>query len=228
MQRSIYTDEQLSVQKYLTERNKLKLTMQSSFVDIKKKQLRKYLEQSPQQSPPPPPWLLANDFIQFLHLIDDTDADFRLLEQLMDVFKLIDVRTLRSVNIGSILMKMLHHFKRDASALKVSGNTTTSVSFDRLNFSLALQFYSDPVVRQSFLTGKQSNLIYLDLLFKQKKYVDLLEQFGVLREYLTAKQLPIIRSIYVLVFATCYCQVNFKRISAPKWLMMVLLKAFLL
>lgn len=121
MQRSIYTDEQLSVQKYLTERNKLKLTMQSSFVEIKKKQLRKYLEQSPQQSPPPPPWLLANDFIQFLHLIDDTDADFRLLEQLMDVFKLIDVRTLRSVNIGSILMKMLHHFKRDASALKVSG-----------------------------------------------------------------------------------------------------------
>lgn len=78
---------------------------------------------------------------------------------------------------------------------------------------MRLQFYNDPVVRQNFLAGKQSNLIYLDLLFKQKKYVDLLEQFGILREFLSAKQLPIIRSIYVLVFATCYCQVNFKLIS---------------
>lgn len=118
MQRSIYTDEQLSVQKYLSERNKLKMTMQSSFVEIKKKQLRKHLQQSSQQSAPPP-WLLANDFIQFLHLIDNTDADIRLLEQLMDVFKLIDVRNLRNINIGSILMKMLHHFKRDATAQKV-------------------------------------------------------------------------------------------------------------
>lgn len=122
MQRSIYTDEQLSVQKYVAERKKLKMTMQSSFVEIKKKQLRKYLDQSSVQSPPPP-WLLANDFIQFLHLIDDTDADFRLLEQLMDVFKLIDVKNLRNINIGSILMKMLHHFKRDASALKVRKNS---------------------------------------------------------------------------------------------------------
>lgn len=56
--------------------------------------------------------------------------------------------------------------------------------------------------------GKQSNLIYFDLLYKQKKYADLLEQFGILKEHLNAKQLPITRSIYVLVFATCYCQVN--------------------
>lgn len=72
---------------------------------------------------------------------------------------------------------------------------------------LNFQFYNDPLVRQNFLMGKQSNLIYLDLLYKQKKYADLLKQFGILKEHLNAKQLPITRSIYVLVFATCYCQV---------------------
>lgn len=116
MQRSIYTDEQLSVQKYVDDRNKLKMTMQTSFIEMKKTQLHKYL-QSAQSIPP---WMLANDFIQFLHLIDDIDADFLLLEKLMDRFKLIDVKNLRNINIGSILMKMLHHFKRDLSALKVA------------------------------------------------------------------------------------------------------------
>lgn len=73
------------------------------------------------------------------------------------------------------------------------------------------QFYSDPLVRKNFLLGKQSNLIFLDLLFKQAKYAAVLNHFDILKEYLSAKQLPIIRSIYILVFATCYCQVNFER-----------------
>lgn len=115
MQRSIYTDEQLSVQKYVNDRNNLKMTMQSSFIAIRKQQLHKHLQQSAQQ----PSWLLANDFIQFLHLIENTDEDFRLLEQLMEKFKMIDVKNLRNINIGSILMKMLHHFKRDVSAQQV-------------------------------------------------------------------------------------------------------------
>lgn len=118
MQRSIYTDEQLSVDKYVNDRNKLRMSMQSSFVESKKKQIMsKYLQQSSEKSPPS--WVLANDFIQFLHLIDNTDADFRLLEQFMDKFKMIDVKNLRNVNIGSILMQMLHHFKREESARKV-------------------------------------------------------------------------------------------------------------
>lgn len=128
MQRSIYTDEQLSVRKYVNDRNQLKMTMQSTFIELRKKDLNKYLlrsapaKQSTTPLPPamaPPSWFLANDFIQFLHFIDDTDADFELLEQLMEQFKLIDVKRLRNINIGSILMKMLHYFKRDVSAQKV-------------------------------------------------------------------------------------------------------------
>lgn len=118
VQRSIYTDKQLSVQKYVAERDKLKMVMQSTFVDDKKKRLQKYFVPSAGQLAPQP-WLLANDFVQFLHVIDDTEADFQLLEQLMDVFKRIDMTNLRNVNVGLILMKMLHHFKRDKSAMKV-------------------------------------------------------------------------------------------------------------
>lgn len=70
--------------------------------------------------------------------------------------------------------------------------------------------------------GKQSNLIYFDLLYKQKKYADLLEQFGILKEYLSVKQLPIIRSIYVLVFATCYCQVNSKKKLFIKFILLLI------
>lgn len=51
-------------------------------------------------------------------------------------------------------------------------------------------------------------LIYFDLLYKQKKYTDLLRQFDDLRSQLSSKQQNITRSIYVLIFATCYSQVN--------------------
>lgn len=116
MQRSIYTAEQLSVQKYLHDRKQLNMTMHKSSIETKKTQLYKYLQSSSQSIPP---WSLANDFIQFLYLIDNTDVDFVLLENLMDKFKMIDVKNLRNKYVGSILMKMLHHFKRDASAQKV-------------------------------------------------------------------------------------------------------------
>ena len=117
MQRSIYTDKQLSVEKYIVERNQMKLTMQSKFVELKKNQLKKYLQ--PTKPRAFPSWILANDFVQFLYFIDDHDEDFLLLENLLEKFKLSDIQNLRNPNIGRILMKMLHHFKRDLTAQKV-------------------------------------------------------------------------------------------------------------
>lgn len=58
------------------------------------------------------------------------------------------------------------------------------------------------------MCGKQTNLIFFDLLYKQKRYAELLEYFEDFKNRLAAKQQNIIRSIYVLVFATCYAQVN--------------------
>lgn len=115
MQRSIYTDEQLSVQKYLNDRKQMRMTMLSSSIELKKTQLSKQMQSSQFNTP----WILANDFIHLLHLIDNTDADFVLLEKLLDKVKLIDLKNLRNINIGNILMKMCHHFKRDESAQKV-------------------------------------------------------------------------------------------------------------
>lgn len=113
------------MQKYVGDRNQLKMVMQSSTIDMKKTQMQKYLNSS--QSTPP--WILANDMVQYLHFIDDTDSDFRLLDQLMQKFKLIDVRQLRNINIGSILMKMLHYFKKDESAQKVFSQTKVMALF---------------------------------------------------------------------------------------------------
>lgn len=59
-----------------------------------------------------------------------------------------------------------------------------------------------------FLSGRQSNLIFFDLLYKQAKYADLLKHFENLKEHLSSKQQLISRSIFVLVFATTYAQVN--------------------
>lgn len=150
MQRSIYTNEQLSVQKYVDDRKKLKMTMQSSFVEIKKKELHKHL----QSAHSIPPWILANDFIQFLHLIDDIDADFELLQKLMDKFKLIDVKNLRNINVGTILMKMLHHFKRDLSAQKVFGKMVLDLQIFSLSSS---HFYSILVLQRFIGTAKFPN-----------------------------------------------------------------------
>lgn len=75
-------------------------------------------------------------------------------------------------------------------------------------FTHFVQFYNDPLIRKNFLLGKQSNLIYFDLLYKEKKYAALLDQFNILKEHLMAEQQLITRSIYVLIFAACYCQVN--------------------
>lgn len=45
------------------------------------------------------------------------------------------------------------------------------------------------------------------MLYKQKKYTELLQHFEELKNELSARQQTITRSIYVLIFATCYCQV---------------------
>lgn len=89
--------------------------MLSSSIAQKKSQLHKYLQLSQSL----PSWKFANDFIQFVHLIEDTEAELELLENLMDKFKLMDVKTLRNVNIGSLIMKMLHFLRKDESAQKV-------------------------------------------------------------------------------------------------------------
>lgn len=150
MQRSIYTAEQLSMQKYIHDRNRLKMSMQTASIESKKIQLQKYLQPSSSM----PPWTFINDFIQFLHLIENTDADFVLLEQLMDQFKLINVKNLRNSNIGAILMKMLHHFRRDESAQKVLNQDSTKRMCDcyfvNSSLILCILFYS--LILSSFTT----------------------------------------------------------------------------
>lgn len=62
-------------------------------------------------------------------------------------------------------------------------------------------------MRAKFLSGKLALLIFYDLLYKQKQYTELLQHFEELKNQLGARQQTITRSIYVLIFATCYCQV---------------------
>lgn len=88
--------------------------MSSSSIEMNKANLRKYLRQTNVS-----PWIFINELTQFLHLIENTDDDFMLLEQALAKFKHFDADNLRKTNIGSILMKVMHHFRRDESAQKV-------------------------------------------------------------------------------------------------------------
>lgn len=56
--------------------------------------------------------------------------------------------------------------------------------------------------------GKQANLIYFDLLYKQSKYSNLLQHFDELKKHLNNHRQFISRSLYALIFATCYNQVT--------------------
>lgn len=90
------------------------MNMSSTSIEMNKSNLRKYLRQSNVSS-----WVLINELTQFLHLIENSDDDFVLLEQALDKFKHFNTDNLRKSNIGSILMKVMHYFRRDESAQKV-------------------------------------------------------------------------------------------------------------
>lgn len=88
--------------------------MQTSSIGLKKDHIRNYLRHKNISTR-----LFVNDLTQFLHLIDNTDEDFVLLDKAMEKFRNINAEHLGRSNIGNILMKMLHHFRRDESAQKV-------------------------------------------------------------------------------------------------------------
>lgn len=70
------------------------------------------------------------------------------------------------------------------------------------------QFYNDPILRKNYLSSKHCLLLFFDLLFKQKQYAEFLQHFHELRKQLDSKQHTIMRSIFILAFATCYSQVG--------------------
>lgn len=126
----MYTAQQLSVDHYVRDRNRLKMNMPPSAIKSIKINLQKHIFQTNVKSS-----IFLNEFTQFLHLIDDTDEDFLLLENALVKFKYMNMNTdnLRKVNIGSIVMKIMHHFGRDEYAQKV---TLESLIIESLNCSL--------------------------------------------------------------------------------------------
>lgn len=115
LSRSIYTIEQLAVDKYATERQRLRLSLQSGSVEYKKITLQRHLRQKSTSSA-----VILNDFTQFIYFIEETDSDFELLEKALNKLKTMHFDNLRKNSVGPILMKMLYHFRRDDIAQKVN------------------------------------------------------------------------------------------------------------
>lgn len=115
LQRSIYTIEQLAVDKYETERQRLRMSLQSGSVEYKKQTLQRHLRQKSTSSA-----VILNDFTQFIYFIEETDSDFALLEKALDKLKSVQIDNLRKNSVGPILMKMLYHFRREDIAQKVN------------------------------------------------------------------------------------------------------------
>ncbi|XP_055315923.1 uncharacterized protein LOC129575838 [Sitodiplosis mosellana] len=190
--RTIFTAEQLSVDKYVRDRERFKMSLQAGSSEMKRTNFKKRLEYKTVA-----PNLIVNDLTQFLHLINDTSDDFALLEKALNKFKNTDIDNVRKVSIGSILMRMLHHFQ---------------------NNELASKFYNDQILRKNYLSSKHCLLLFFDLLFKQEQYAEFLRHFQELREQLDAKQQTITRSIFILVFATLYSQNTDKSFDYAKQL----------
>ncbi|XP_031634542.1 pentatricopeptide repeat-containing protein 2, mitochondrial-like [Contarinia nasturtii] len=178
--RKIYTAQQLSVDKYLKDRQHIRMSLQDDSIKLKKAKLKNIIKM-----PAIPSSQIVNQLTEFMHLIDDTDDDFRLLEQALNKLKSAQTENLRKYAIGRIVMKTLYHFKKD---------------------QLAIKFYNDANFRDKFFGSKQTHLIFFDLLYKHSEYTELLKHFEELRKQLDSKQQIITRSIYVLIFAVCYQQ----------------------
>lgn len=121
LHRSIYTAEQLSVDKYLHDRALMQMSQQPGSCELKKFNLKKRL-----LSKNLSPASIMNDFTQFMYTIDDTSEDFALLQMALDKFKGTYIDSLRRISIGSTLMRMLHHFRKDELVLKVQNEKKNS------------------------------------------------------------------------------------------------------
>lgn len=203
IQRTIYTSEQLSIDNYVKERNQFQINLMKNSVAVIKERTQKNLLQ-----PNVAPNVILNDLNSLLHLIEDTPEDFKLLENIVDKLKSnSNSDILRKSSIGTILMKALYHFKRGDLAEKVIFFLNLMIVHLISKYHAFSQFYNSPELRP-FLMGKNCNLVFFDLLYKRKEYGKLLRHFEILRNQLEQKQQIIMRSIYVLIFATCYQQVG--------------------
>lgn len=114
MHRAIYTAEQLSVDKYVRDRENFQMSLQLGSSEQRKSNLKKRLQYKYCN-----PNLLMNELTHYLYTINDTREDFALLELAMDKFKNTEIDNVRRSSIGSIVMRMLHHFQQDELAIKV-------------------------------------------------------------------------------------------------------------
>lgn len=111
-----FSAEQLSVDKYVRDRERLRISLQLGSREMKIRNFKKRLQQKHVA-----PNSIVNDLMHFLHLIDGTADDFALLESALNKFKDASIGDVRRVSIGSILMRMLHHFRNNELASKVNG-----------------------------------------------------------------------------------------------------------
>ena len=100
--------------KYVRDRERLRMSLQSGSSEMKISNFKKRLQQKHAA-----PTSIVNDLMHFLHLINDTADDFALLESALNKFKDASIGDVRRVSIGSIVMRMLHHFRNNELASKV-------------------------------------------------------------------------------------------------------------
>lgn len=114
IQRTLYSVEQLQIDKYINDRAKIANSLKPDSLNHLKADLQRKLAQKTIA-----PYRLLSDLTQYLHIIDDNDDEFRVLERALDHFKNTTQENFRKSNFGAILMKVLHHFRKDELALKV-------------------------------------------------------------------------------------------------------------
>lgn len=112
--RTIYTAEQLSIDKYEQDRRRLIVSLQPDSRKLKRTHIQRLLRQKHIQS-----HIMLTDLTQFMHLIEDTESDFLLLHNALKKLSVAEVENYRRNSIGSILMRMLHYFRKDEIAINV-------------------------------------------------------------------------------------------------------------
>lgn len=120
--RNIYTAKQLLIDEYVNNRQTYQQTVEPGLNLIVKDQLRKSLNHR----------VIGQKFLlnlmQFTNCIDDTKEDFQLMERSLFTLKRLSMENVRTKQIGLILIKMLHHFRKDTLAQKVSLRTPMSTA----------------------------------------------------------------------------------------------------
>lgn len=111
--RTIYTAEQLSINKYERDRRRMMVNLLPDLRDLKRNHMQRILRH---KIVPP---TMMNDLMQFMHMIEDTESDFLLLESALNRIKTVEIDNLRQTSIGSVLMRLLHYFRKDEFAISV-------------------------------------------------------------------------------------------------------------